>query len=796
MKINIIPDKPEYYPGENLTGKIKLTLDRRTSIKDIEMSLYFAEDWNHLCPNNKYEASNNTQCISVFCLGLNYHFNKPSNSIIDLEPKEYTFPFLEKLPEYLLPSFEFPQKEFRAFLRYTLTAKTVSSNPSASSTIFLIINSNPKKEEDKPSHKYEKFNKGQTGVKVFLLTKNYKITDTIPVEIEIDNLNCKLKLNECKLKLNRKIIFRDKEDFSEKYSQEDKIVKKVFKITVNKKEKKTFNFDLDLKKISYKGFNYDGFTNPYFKENKQYSDLLSSFDGNIINCHYTLIIKLKYSNRVSKEDRPILSIPIFIVHKLDDDHHEQFKNDLERIKENEKNKIDAKIINDFEVLKIDNEEKEKENINNNINDDNNNINKKEENIVENIYDKINLDFNNYNQNNQNNQNDKNNQINLNNKNDDDYDLPSRDTLIRAYENKNNQNENQNNKVNDNNNDDDDGIGDIIDIDEYNDDDASTNTPNNNQNSKLDNNIKSNNNKNQINNNNNYKTTYLNNNFNNSNFPDNQNNNCINNQNTYFLNNQNILNNKINNNVIIQNNNCLNNQNNNFMNSQNHNFMNNQNNNFMNSQNHNFMNNQNNNFGNNQNNNFMNNQNNNFGNNQNNNFINNQNNNSMNNQNNNFMNNQNNNFMNNQNNYIKNQNNNFMDNQNNNFGNNNSINFQNNNYLNNQNNNFMNNINNQNNNFGNNNSINFQNNNSLNNNNFMNNQNNKFINNQNNNFGNNQINNIGDNQINNHNLFDYPTINTINRSIQQNNNVNSQNNYNNNSNINNQQQNNYDDINSI
>ena len=123
MKISIIPDKEEYYPGENLAGKIKLTPDRRTSIKDIEMSLFLIEDWNHLRSNNKYETCNNTQCISVFYIGVNYHFNKPTNSIIELEPKEYTFPFLERLPEYLYHHLNFLKKNLEHFYVIPLPQK-------------------------------------------------------------------------------------------------------------------------------------------------------------------------------------------------------------------------------------------------------------------------------------------------------------------------------------------------------------------------------------------------------------------------------------------------------------------------------------------------------------------------------------------------------------------------------------------------------------------------------------------------------------------------------------------------
>ena len=547
MKIDIIPDKPEFYPGETLSGKIKITPDTKTSIKDIEISLYFVEDWNHLRSDNKYETSNNTQCISVFFVGIYLFLNRPKNSICYLEPKEYTFPFEEKLPDFLLPSFEFPQNKFRAFLRYTLTAKTVSSDPSASSTIFINISSIPKKDDFNSLKKSGIFNKGQSTFKVSYLTKNYKLTDKIPIDIEIDNTNSKMKINECKLRLKRKIIFKDKEDFSDKYTQEEKLIKKEFKIVVNKKEKKDFNFELDLKTINYKDFNYDGFTNPY-KDKKNYADLIPSFDGNIINCEYTLIVKLKFSSYLPKKETPTIIMPIYIVHKLDNDHIEKAKREVERLKKNEEKKMDEKIINEFEVLSLDNNannKKEGININNdnNINNNNNiNIDNKKGYMPENQYDKINLDFkkdNNYlyNQNNQNAQNNQNIQFNKNNEEEDEFDLPTRESLAKEYENKEKDKKKQNednNKINnfnynkknnnDDNDDDNDELDDIIDINEYDEDIKDLPNLDNNNLNKKENEIKNNNNNIKINVENNFNKKNENNNLKNDlNYNNNDNN---------------------------------------------------------------------------------------------------------------------------------------------------------------------------------------------------------------------------------------------------------------------------------
>ena len=330
MKIRIFLDKPEYYPGEKLTGIIKVEPFRKSTVKDIEMHLNLTEEWNHLGLNNKNEIGYKTQRLSVFYIKMNIFLNLPKNAPIVLDPKEYTFPFEEKLPDSLLPSFEFPKKEFRAFLRYSLLAKAKIEDKTITSSIYIKINSIPKKDDKNfnlktslPIRKWGMFNRGQTTLKALYLTKNYKLTDTIPVEIEIDNTNSKMKITECKLKFNRKVIFKDKETFTDKYTDEETLVKKMFKITVNKKDKKSFNFSLDLKPIKYKDFPYVGYDNPY--KDTKYGELMPSLDGNIIHCEYSLLIRLKYSHHMPKEERPAFTMTVYIVHKLDDDHIEKKK---------------------------------------------------------------------------------------------------------------------------------------------------------------------------------------------------------------------------------------------------------------------------------------------------------------------------------------------------------------------------------------------------------------------------------------------------------------------------------------
>ena len=77
---------------------------------------------------------------------------------------------------------------------------------------------------------------------------------------------------------------------------------------------------------------------------------MPSLEGNIIHCEYTLLIRLKFSHHMPKEERPTFIMTVYIVHKLDDDHIEKKKKEADRIKEEQ-------LINEFEIIEIDNKDK-------------------------------------------------------------------------------------------------------------------------------------------------------------------------------------------------------------------------------------------------------------------------------------------------------------------------------------------------------------------------------------------------------------------------------------------------------
>ena len=107
------------------------------------------------------------------------------------------------MADYLLPSFEYPQTKIQGSLRYRILANIQIENLAKPIlySVLITIQAIPKLDQKdlnlKASLNIKKwglFNRGQTNLKVAYLTKNYKISDKIPIEVEVDNTKSKMKV--------------------------------------------------------------------------------------------------------------------------------------------------------------------------------------------------------------------------------------------------------------------------------------------------------------------------------------------------------------------------------------------------------------------------------------------------------------------------------------------------------------------------------------------------------------------------------------------------------------------------
>ena len=249
------------------------------------------------------------------------------------------------------PSFEYPSEKYRVFIRYSLNAKVKSDIYTGETSLYVEIkgipnnNKNSKVEATSlPIKRGSIFDIGNIILNASCDSKIFRFTSPIPVNINIDNTKSKVKATECKIDLIRKITLRDQRTLSDKYTKENKLIKKKFKSLVEKNEKKNFQFELPLNTLYLTNLTYYGYKQPYNNSSKSNIDLIPSVDGTIIKCEYYLKVTLYFDSFVSKDKRPRIILPIYFVHKLD-------INNIFNEKENEYEDEDEDIRKAIELSK-------------------------------------------------------------------------------------------------------------------------------------------------------------------------------------------------------------------------------------------------------------------------------------------------------------------------------------------------------------------------------------------------------------------------------------------------------------
>ena len=376
--LTIILDKGQFYPGNKIKGNVEFVPDTEIYINDIELCFFYLENWNHSISDEKEDTCNYKQCLSLFDIGVKKYLPEGDNNLIRLDPILHLFPFELELPDFLFPSFEYPKHDYRSFLRYSLIAKLKSPYLQLSASKIFFIYSISGKDNNSCTientfniKKWGMFGKGVTNLKVFLPMKSHKFSDDIPIKIDIDNTNGKMKVTLVKINLIRKIILKDnKNDFKEKYTTTDKVYKKVYKVSVNSGAKEVFNFKFPLNVIRNDEFSFYDNVNLYNWGRKN-SEFMPSIESNILSCQYFIKVTLYYDGFIKKANRPRTIIPISIVHILNNNYSSNTLNPISNIaniaEESNPEEI-RKLKNDDFVI---------------INNNNNNNNKKKKKSTQN-----------------------------------------------------------------------------------------------------------------------------------------------------------------------------------------------------------------------------------------------------------------------------------------------------------------------------------------------------------------------------------------------------------------------------
>ena len=318
MKITL--DKEIYFQEETITGNLWLEFLYPIILSDIKLSLISTEQWTYRKSEEDVYSEQNEIYLYNNLLNIRNIFNIPTPEI-QLAPGKYNFPFAFTLSKDVLPSFEHPLKNKRAFIRYTIKAETLSNyvkSTTQANVIIqskaLILNSNLKFDSCVNVRSWSLFNKGTVIFTVSYPTNNYKMGDEIPLSIIINNTRGNMNTHSIAVAIIRKLQLKKKSGIKE-FNFTYTITEKKFPIVVPARDKKEISLQMQITDNNNKSkdFGYEGYVNPYPNVN-DYTIFMPSIHCATLKCEYEMKVTLYFEKFVTSAYLPNVVMPIAITH--------------------------------------------------------------------------------------------------------------------------------------------------------------------------------------------------------------------------------------------------------------------------------------------------------------------------------------------------------------------------------------------------------------------------------------------------------------------------------------------------
>ena len=340
--IKIFFNKPYFFVGEFIKGNIEITLSSTALISGIIINIFSEENWSvkeGSDSNSKIIGMNSKKTIVSYNMDLqNLNILQKVDDDFLLPRGISIIPFNFRFSENNNPSFEYPVKNKRSYLRYTfnviLNSPYIFNN---NNSFYICLISRPiiqtekilTKSITKNIKKWKMFGKGNTILKVSIPENNFKYDSICKITIDIDNTNGKVSTKQYKAMLTRRIKYSDKLG-QIKYIYSNEIVSEYVGAVVEPGKKQTFEYNMSLKeKKTEKKYDYLLQINPYNITMDKINFYMPSIKAEIISCDYEIKISLYFSCFVAYADRPRIILPIFIVHQLPIDYQLEIQEQIE-----------------------------------------------------------------------------------------------------------------------------------------------------------------------------------------------------------------------------------------------------------------------------------------------------------------------------------------------------------------------------------------------------------------------------------------------------------------------------------
>jgi sporulation-control protein spo0M len=220
MVINL--EKPYYYPGEIVHGKIYCLFSQPYDCKSVEMEIS-AEEYTMFTEMKRREKAKETSINKRE--GRNCIYKRVQTIMVSekniINQGHYVYPFTFMLPLNLPGSFESYSDEHSAYIKHIVEVRALPLDPNTqaiTNSILFIVRQPPQffqypsKMTDSKCIKICCLNKGTSSVTVSLEKNYYTTDDKVNVICELDNTKCSLDIKSIKLELFQEIILKDKNE--------------------------------------------------------------------------------------------------------------------------------------------------------------------------------------------------------------------------------------------------------------------------------------------------------------------------------------------------------------------------------------------------------------------------------------------------------------------------------------------------------------------------------------------------------------------------------------------------------
>ena len=232
-------DKPYYFPGELIFGKIYLNLFQNHYSSGINLTIQGEEfvsysEMKIKKGNNQHNSNNNHNNKNTSSNNQKYVKKREGKTIIYrcseliipfhdsiIQAGQYIFPFSFILPSHLPGSFEYYDNDNFAYIKYIIQASSESfkSHQTLKNDFLLILRQSPlyfhyptRLSNTQNLSTWCFFNKGSSTLNISYEKNYYCPEEKVNVICELDNTRCKLKATSIKLSLIQTIILKNKQD--------------------------------------------------------------------------------------------------------------------------------------------------------------------------------------------------------------------------------------------------------------------------------------------------------------------------------------------------------------------------------------------------------------------------------------------------------------------------------------------------------------------------------------------------------------------------------------------------------